>query len=141
MDKIEKKFQDELRLRLKPAEFIHLTKNRKPIYDAILATLRSVNDDNVQTDYLTLLKPNINKLNLKPNKYNVYIFCGCFIIKGMKVIVLEKSETVGTYYLKGHNLVKQLEKYKIGLKIGLEVVDNVIKISTPAEEIGGLFEE
>jgi len=151
MDALETIFRDELIEAIGSIKYNAFKKGftskvNSPIYDAALRSLRSINNtQNINNGSLTLLKDSITKLKLPINKYRVFIYCGCYMLRGQKVVLLELSETIGTYFLEDNNIVRQLQNFKIGLKIALERKDNSLKginLILPHEENNiGLFEK
>jgi len=150
MDAIETIFKKELIAAIGSIKYEAFKKGSKgseksPIYEAALSTIRSINlSTNVNNDMLTLIKERITKLTLPMNKYRSFIFCGCYMLKGKKVVLLELSETVGTFYFEDSNIVRQLKNYKVGLKIGLQrhsTLANGVNLILPYEDNNiGLFE-
>ena len=61
------------------------------------------------------------------------------MLRGKKVLLLELSETVGTYFIEDDNIVKKLMDYRIGTKIRLHKEVDKIHLVLPHEKVGGLF--
>lgn len=146
MDNLEREFKKILLDDYINVPQFNVFKSSNPrMYEAILFTLRKINNKHIDSNMLTLDKLDIKKLNLKIGKPKVFIFCGVYILKGSRVILLELIETIGTYYLKDSRITRQLINLKIGEKIGLEMIltkegSNGVTMTLPYESTNiGLF--
>jgi hypothetical protein len=140
MDELEKQFKKEAYEVCNSKVFDGFKKNHPEMYLAAVNTFRNVNNKQINNKLLTMIKPNITKLSLRNGSDKVYIMCGCFMLRGKKVLLLELSETIGTYFLEDSNIVKKLMDYKIGTKVRLKKEDEKINFVLPHEKLGGLFD-
>lgn len=140
MESIEKEFKKDLLKEINTYQYDVFKSSNPRIYKAILNTLKSINNKNIDNDTLTLATKNeVKKLSLKNGKPKTFIFGGIFIVKSRKVVLLELSETIGTYYLEDSRITHQLSYYKIGLKVRLESIlteDNIkgVTMTLPYEQ-------
>ncbi len=142
MDKIEKKFNEELFERIGSVKSNAFKRDKIEIYDAVINTIRSLKNDEIFNDCLTLIKPKISRVTLKVDKQKNFIFCGCFMLRGKKIILLEKLETIGTHYLEDSIICRRLENYKIGYRLGLKKDSSgKIEIAVPFETSRNLFDD
>ena len=119
-------------------------KEFKNIYGAVVQTLHNISVKGLNVKGLmTLDKKDIKELNLTIGKPKTFIFCGCFFMDGRNVLLLELSETIGTYYYEEPNIYRQLKNYKIGLKVRLEKHYGGVNMVLPYDNNKniGLFEE
>lgn len=112
------------------------------IHKAITQTLHNISIKSVNIkDVLTLDKKDIKKASIKIGKPKTFIFCGAFMFNGRNVILLENTETIGTYWIDEEPIYRQLKHYKIGLKVRLERHQNGINMILPYDDNKiGLFE-
>jgi len=138
MDAIEKAFQDEIEERLGSANFKVFKRDRLEIYEAGIKTVRRGIAQTIKADYLTLIKDKITKIRVTEKRKN-FLFGGCYMLKGCKVVLLESIETIGTFYCEDAKLFRMLENHKIGHRVGLVLEGGKIEIIVPHETYGGLF--
>ena len=137
MDELEKLFKKEAYEVCNSVIFDSFKKNHKEMYEAAVNTFRNVCNKQINNNLLTLIKPNITKLSLREGSDKVFILCGCYMLRGKKVLLLELSETVGTYFLEDGNIVRKLMDYKIGTKVRLQKEGDKIHLVLPHEKVGG----
>lgn len=115
------------------------------IYEASLKAMRLINLSENITESLTLLKANINKVKLIVGKPRNFVYCGCYMFRGEKTVLLELQEKIGTYYLNNSNIVRQLDNFKVGSVIGLskenELSDGIKLLTINGANNIGLFEK
>lgn len=143
MDLLEKNFKEYLLDNLGASgkyQYNTFKGVRNELFFHTLEYIRSVNNNKVNTEKFTLVRENITKVTLKEGKRRVFIFCGTFIYKGNTVVLLENTESVGTYFLDSAPIVRQLKMYRMGMRLGLERTEIGISMTLPDEEFNvGLF--
>jgi hypothetical protein len=121
--------------------FGNFKKNNPAMYKTVLETLNEINTKRIKSEYLILLKPDINKVTLTIGKPKTFIFCGNFVRKDKKVMLLENVDTIGTYFLDDVKIIRQLKDLKIGITIRLERNEIGINLTLPYESTNvGLFD-
>lgn len=143
MDLLEKNFKEYLLDNLGASgkyQYNTFKGVRKDLFFHTLEYIRSINNNKVNTEKFTLVRENITKVTLKEGKRKVFIFCGTFIFKGNTVVLLENTESVGTYFLDNPSIVRQLKMYRMGMRLGLLKTEIGITMTLPDEEFNvGLF--
>ena len=133
MKQFEKEFQELFIEHLGSVEY-KVLKEKKPImYKVIIDSINSIIKKSIINDSLVLLNHNFTKLNLKEKKRKVFIFCGCYVLKGENVMLLELKETIGTFIFYENRIYNQLKDLKIGVTISLEKIDGVTRLVLPYE--------
>ena len=144
MDLLEKNFKEYLLENLGASgtyQYNIFKGVRKELFFHTLEYIRKVNNDKVNTEKFTLVREDITRVTLKEGKRKVFVFCGTYIYKGNTVILLENTESVGTYFLDSAPIVRQLKLYRIGMRVGLEKTEIGINMTLPYEDVNiGLFE-
>ena len=143
MTEIEKKFKAEVLENSNIYQYNKFLKEYPNFYKAAIQTIHNIAIKELTIKgTLTLDKKDVKKLNLKIGNPKTFIFCGCFLMDGKQVVLLELSETIGTYYFDDFNIYRQLKNYKIGLKIRLEKHYGDVNIILPHDDNNniGLFE-
>ena len=142
MDKIKKELNIEIEKEIGFHKKNSFIEKFPKIYKSVLSVLRKISIKELNNDNFILIDKEMKKLSLKIGSEKVFIYCGNFSFKNKDVIIIEKVETIGTYYFDDYNIVRQLKGFKIGLKIGLKKHDKGINMVIPNENNNvGLFEK
>jgi len=113
------------------------------IYNAFLEMFKDISSMQTSNDKILVLKvDNFEKVRLKENILKVYMFCGSYFYKDNLVSLLREIDSFKYYICDDINISRQLAKYPIGIRLGLEKHSNGINMSIPTNEnLGGLFED
>lgn len=142
MKQFEKVFRDKFIEYSNEYEYKDLKNKRGKFYKLIIQTINEVIKKSIISDSLVLLDYDFNKLRLEIGKSKTLVFCGCYVYKGEKVIMVERKELRGTYIYDDEKIVRQFTNVRIGTTFQIEKTVDGAEMLFPQERINiGLFKE
>lgn len=121
-------------------EYNDLKRKRGKFYEVMMATINEILKRGIKDENLTLVEHSYNGLRLTVGKPKTLVFCGCFIQRGEKVILVGNKS--GYYTFNDVKITRQLTSMRIGTKMELLKTDEGVELRVPDSGIGiGLFEK
>lgn len=138
MKEFEKVFKERFIEYSNEYEYSDLKNKRGRFYEVMMQTINEILKRGIKDENLTLINHSFNTLRLTVGQPKVLVFCGCFMHKGEKVILLSNKK--GYYTFDNPRIVKQLTSMRIGTKLELKKTEFSIDLRVPDSGINiGLF--
>jgi len=138
MKEFEKVFKERFIEYSNEYEYNDLKNKRGRFYEVMMQTINEILKRGMKDENLILINHSFNNLRLTVDKPKIFVFCGCYMYKGEKIILL--SNKLGYYTFDNPRIVKQLTSMRIGTKLELKKTEFSIDLRVPESGIDfGLF--